>query len=214
MNYIEISRLAINLLIFFCLILLILKRENLGRNIIYFILAIFTTLLSNLLGKILINLFLLKSNHLIFNIGILLITFFLFFLYFYRKTTRLKLKRIQFGIICIFLLSYGLFLIFDTEFMDTFPIYFYFIETILLTISILVFLFQTFKSELVLNITQYFPFWASLGLIILYCGLMPILIIGTQPHLGMNVTLFFSIMLFINFIGYSIIIKGIFSSKR
>ena len=210
---ISFTKIIINIILTICLVLLIIRRGKLGKNINYFILGIFFTLFSSILGRVLIQVELFNSNHFVFNIGILLVTFFFYFIYFYRKTTRLKLKRIQFCIIILFLILYLLFLIFDKEFMETFPIYFYFIETILLTISILIFLFQTFKTELVLTISHYFPFWASLGLIIIYCGLMPILILGTKPHLGMNMNLFFSIMFFINFIGYGIIIKGIFSSK-
>lgn len=196
-----------------CLLLLIVKRKKLGKNINYFILATLVSYITNVLGKVAIDIGYLQSNHIVFNFGILLIAFFLYLFYFYRKTTKLKLKRIQFSLIVIFLLSYLLFLIFDKDFIYNFPINFYFVETSLLIVSIGVFLYQTFKTELVLSIKHYFPFWAALGLLVLYCGLLPILFFGNKPNLGLSKDLFFIIMFFINFIGYGIIIRGTLLSK-
>lgn len=209
----DIFSILINIQILACLLLMIIKRKKLGTNINYMIVGTLFSFLSNFLGKVLIEFKWIKTNHFVFNIGVLLITFFFYLYYFYRQTVRLKLKRIQFSILIIFLITYITFFFIDKDFIMVFPIKFYFIETILLLISISVFLTQTFKSEIVLNINHYFPFWLSLGLLILYCGLMPILIIGTNPKLGMNIYLFTTIMFFINFIGYGVIIRGIFLSK-
>jgi hypothetical protein len=128
-------------------------------------------------------------------------------------TTQPNLKKLQLAVIILFLLAYFIFIISDELFFKRFSIDLYFVETILLITSIGIFLFQTFKSELVLNIKQYFPFWVSLGLLILYCGLLPILIFSTKPGFSINMNLFNSILILVNVVGYGVMIKGVFSSK-
>ncbi|MBS1572587.1 MAG: hypothetical protein JST62_09360 [Bacteroidetes bacterium] len=211
--FVEILQNIIDLQIAFFLFLIVWKKKNLGKHINVFILAVSTNLLSLMLAKFLISTNYLTNNHIVFNIGVLLLTFLFYFVYFYKKTTQPNLKKMQLAVIILFLLSYLIFIISDELFFKRFSIDLYFVETILLITSIGVFLFQTFKSELVLNIKQYFPFWVSIGLLILYCGLLPILIFSTKPGFSINMNLFNSILILVNVVGYGTMIRGVFSSK-
>lgn len=210
----EMIKIFIDLLGFLYLTFLIIYRKNLGKYIYYYIASVALSLSTALLEKILVYNDVILSNQIIFNMGYLFLTFLLLLIYFYKKTTRAPLKRLQFYLITAFIILYLGFSIFDKFFYFIFPINFYFLEILILLASISIFLYQTFNTKIILNIKNYFPFWICLGLIIEYCGLLPILFFSTKPQFGINMTLFFTIMFFINFIAKGIVILGTFSTKN
>ncbi|MDR2206234.1 MAG: hypothetical protein LBE36_08795 [Flavobacteriaceae bacterium] len=114
-----------------------------------------------------------------------------------------------FVLVSIFLISWQ-----GKNFFHEFPTNFYFFETILLLGSISLFLYETFHSNIVLNIKSYFPFWVSICLIMVYVGLLPLLFFVQQMGVSISADLFRLIMLFVNFMGYSILIVGILNSKK
>lgn len=198
-------------LIFF--ILLFIKRKKLGTGINYFIIASGIVLVTDTF------LFIMRLNFKfnsvpIYNIAVNLIVFFIFFLYFRRILELKRSKTINTISIIIFLISYILFAILSDNFFSRFPFKFYFLEVILLTVNIYLVLQETFNSDKILNIKSYYPFWACIGLMSIYLGVTPLLIISNTSMEMMNINIFFIILFVVNVIGYAILISGIFFAKN
>jgi hypothetical protein len=80
--------------------------------------------------------------------------------------------------------------------------------------AITLFLLDTFKTDLILNLKNYYPFWFSLGLIIIYLAIIPSIIISSSPNSIKDKPLWSLIIFFVNFIGYGIIFVGLFKAKK
>jgi hypothetical protein len=67
-----------------------------------------------------------------------------------------------------------------------------------------------------MHLKSYFPFWASLGLIIIYTGVLPLTIISSVADKSMNISIFYLFLAVFNILGYSIILFGVFraTSKK
>lgn len=194
--------------------LLIIKRKNLGKGIIYFIVAggmvvcidtfVFVMRLQNP-----------KFNSIAFySIAINLFVFLLFFIYFYHVLEQPKSKKLSLAFTGIFLVTYLLFALFSPDFYKKFPYVFYIIEVFLMIGSIFLVLRETFNSDRVLNIKTYYPMWACIGLMSIYLGVMPLLIISNSVAQVMNIKIFFIILFVVNVVGYSILIIGTFFAKN
>lgn len=198
-------------LIFF--ILLFVKRKKLGNGIDYFIIASGIVLVTDT------ALFIMRLNFQfnsvpIYNVAVNLIVFFLFFLYF-RKILELRISKIINNfLIVIFLASYILFSVLSEDFFFKFPFKFYFLEVVLLTVNIFLVLRETFNSDKILNIKSYYPFWACIGLMSVYLGVTPLLIISNTSMEMMNINIFFIVLFLVNVIGYAILINGILLAKN
>ena len=195
-------------------ILLLIYRKKLGKEIIYFIIA------SAIVAGVDSFIFVMRLSTSKFNstpaysIGINLFVFLFYFVYF-RKVLKLKQSRkLNSVLIVIFLACYILFAIFSQNFFTTFSVRFYFIEVILLVCNIFLVLRETFNSDKILNIKPYYPFWACIGLMAIYLGVTPLLIISNTAMEMMNINIFFIILFFVNVIGYSILITGVFFSQN
>lgn len=150
----------------------------------------------------------------IYNVAVNLIVFFLFFLYF-RKILELRISKIINNfLIVIFLASYILFAVLSEDFFFKFPFKFYFLEVVLLTVNIFLVLQETFNSDKILNIKSYYPFWACIGLMSVYLGVTPLLIISNTSMEMMNINIFFIVLFLVNVIGYAILINGILLAKN
>ena len=195
-------------------VLLLFKRRKLGKGINYFILAggIVTGL--DLIIYI-IRLSAPKFNSIPFySIGVNFGVFSLFFLYLRNVLELEKSKKINLILIILFLLGYLLFAIFSDYFFTTFSFEFYFFEVFILLANIYLVLHETFNSDKVLNIWSYYPVWACIGLMSIYLGVTPLLIISNTAMKMMSINIFFIILFIVNVIGYSILITGIFFAKN
>ncbi|MDQ0475804.1 hypothetical protein [Chryseobacterium sp. MDT2-18] len=207
------SVIQISLVVIF-FILLLTKKNKLGKGIIYFMIAggIVACLDTfNFTMHIFTNQF---NSIPIYTVGVNFGVFLLFFLYFRRILELEKSKKINLIIIIIFIASYISFAVFSENFFNKFPFKFYFIEVILLTVNIFLVLRETFNSDKILNIKSYYPFWACIGLMSIYLGVAPLLIISNTAIQLMNINIFFIILFIVNVIGYSILIMGIFFAKN
>ena len=201
------------LLVFVFFILLLIKRKKLGKGIIYFIIASGIVVVTDTVLFIMRLSFKFPSIP-IYAIAVNLCVFFLFFLYF-RSILELKKSRIiNLFVIGIFLISYILFATLSEDFFSKFPFKFYFLEVILLIFNIYLVLKETFNSDKILNIKSYYPFWACIGLMSIYLGVTPLLIISNTSMEMMNINIFFIILFIVNVIGYAILISGIFFAKN
>lgn len=201
------------LVIVFFILLLIFKKR-LGKKIIYFIIA------SAIITGIDSYVFTMRLNVPKFNsvpaysIGINLFVFLFYFIYFRHILELKKSKKLNAVLIITFLIAYTVFAVFSENFFTKFSIKFYFIEVILLVGNIYLVLHETFNSDKILNIKSYYPFWACIGLMSIYLGVTPLLIINNTAMRMMNIDIFFIILFIVNFIGYSILITGIFFAQN
>lgn len=210
----ELAGILVVVLMILSFIFLIVKRKKLEKGTDYFIAAIgvltiievFCTL--KRLSKTIYN------SSLLYVIGINLIVFLLFFLYFQKILISKKLKRANLLIITIFLFNYIASALLVDDFFTTFPFFSYFVEVILITGSIYLVISQTFNSDKILSLGTYFPVWVCLSLLVTYLGVLPLLIVSNTAAYLMNLNIFFAILFFVNFAGYSILLVGIFKAKK
>lgn len=202
------------------LILLIFKNSKSNKNNVPFIIALSTMVFVNLFSLILsvlyeFNIISFTNSTPMFVVGVSLVSFLYLFIYFYNLLKSPVTRKIQLIIIILFLLSYILFAIKDgNNFFLYFPVYFYVIETLLLLSTITLFFYETFNSDLILNLQDYFPFWVSLSLIIIYVGLIPILFFINNVRVSVNYDIYLNVIFFVNLVGYSILSYGIMRSKK
>lgn len=215
MNYLNVLEVVSVVLLLVVCGLLVAKRKNLGINNIYFLLAMFFVTLPNVYTLI-ISIFNDKaeSSTSFFVVSVNFFAFLLFYYYFYKISKTRMAKKIQLGIIAIFILVFLIDTMMDKNFLTQFPIGFYFIETVLLLASITLFFYETFNSNLILNLQKYFPFWVSLSLIIIYVGLLPILLFIHNVNNDLNRNIYFIILYLVNYIGYGILTYGILHSRN
>lgn len=207
-NYIQLAV----VIIFF--LLLIIKRKDLGEGILYFILAAGIVVGADsyiLLMRTLNSNF---NSFPIYSVAVNLFVFLFYFLYLRSILTQQISRQINFVTIVLFIATYIIFAIVNKEFFTRFPFNFYFAELVLLLINIFMVLREIFNSDKILNIKSYYPIWACIGLMALYLGITPLLIISHSVLKLMTVNIFFIILFLINIIGYSIMIAGIFFGNK
>ena len=210
----ELGGFFVTFLMLISFILLVIKRKEVEKGSNFFIAAIgvltlievYTTLSRFLDSK--------YNSSLLYVIGMNLIVFFLFFLYFQNILTSKKLKRINLILIILFLLNYVISSVIDDHFFIRFPFSSYFVEVVLLTCSIYLVMSQTFNSDKILALGNYFPFWVCISSLVIYLGVLPLLIISYTAANQMNLNIFFAILFLVNVSGYSILLIGIMKAKR
>lgn len=216
----EINRILLssilNVIYILIILFMVIKRKELGSQIHYFIIAMLFVFLSeslSLLGTILYGdaFKVVRINV----VGIIILFFLAVFVYFYKILENKKLKTIQFGIIVLHILNIIISVIFIKDFFIYLPYPTYFATIVLLLASVALFFFETFNSEKVLNIMDYYPFWIAISLIILYVGLLPLMIISKNAmQLSISRNIFLILLYTVNFSGYMVMLTGIFFSKR
>lgn len=202
------------LLVLLFFVLLLIKNKKLGKGINYFISA--SAIIVSVETFVYLARFLKPELNTIpfYVIGVNLFVFFLFFIYFRHVLELEKSKKINLNLIYLFLASYLLFAVFSKNFFMRFPFIFYFVELILLIGNIYLVLHETFNSDKILNIKSYYPFWACIGLMAIYLGVTPLLIISNTSLKMMNINIFLIILFVVNVIGYSILITGVFYAQN
>lgn len=210
----EFAGFIIVILMILSFILLIVKRKNLEKGSNYFIAAIgvMTIIEVFCIFKRFFNTTYNSSS--LYVIGINLIVFLLFFLYFHSILKSQKLKRVNLIIIFIFLLNYIVSAFLVDDFFTKFPFFSYFVEVVLLTGSIYLVMSQTFNSDKILALGSYFPVWVCLSLLVTYLGVLPLLIVSNSAAYLMNLNIFFAILFLVNAAGYSILLYGLFKAKK
>lgn len=207
----SIFQLAVVILFF---LLLLIRRKKLGKEIIYLIIA--SAILAGTDSFVFsMRIFTPKFDSTpAYSIGINLFVFLFYFLYFRQVLELKKSKKLNLILIVVFLICYILFAIFSENFFNKFSIRFYLIEVILLIGNIYLVLSETFNSDKILNIKPYYPFWACIGLMAIYLGITPLMILTNTAMQMMNINIFFIILFIVNVIGYSILITGVFFAQN
>ena len=195
------------------LFFLILKKKKLGEHI-----NIFTYSLAVGTAIEIFNIFAFINDPTynsipLYVVGVNVVVFLLFFLYFHQLLQSRKLKRINLILIALFIGTNLLSILFAKDYFVSFPFLSHFILVTLLTVSIFLVMSQTFNSDKILQIKNYYPFWVCIALMLIYLGVMPLLIISRNAVQMMNMDIFFIILFMVNIIGYSILIIGTFFAR-
>lgn len=150
----------------------------------------------------------------IYVIGMSIGFFSLVVFYFYKILEDPFLKRVQLAFIILNFLNYRVSIFFNEDFLVIFPIYTFFSSIILLIFSVALFLYELFNTEKILNLKSYYPFWIAISLLMIYLGILPIMIMSNTFGTQLNPLIFRSLLVAINFIGYSVMLGGIFYSRN
>lgn len=139
----------------------------------------------------------------------IMIVFFLYLLYYFKLLYVPVLKKIQLIILVVFGLSIvGMYSI-DQEIFQHFSFNMFYVNILLLTFSIILFLYQTFNSDKILEIKNYLPFWISVGSLILYIGIIPIFFLRTK----VSAEIHFFILFLLNLFNNGLILLGLLWNK-
>lgn len=158
----------------------------------------------------------LENNHYFFNYfvsyNIHTIFAFFFFFFFYKKISKKVKNKKTYN---IFNYIFGIFVlinyfVFNQNFTDKLNVNNIIVGSILLLITIILFLIEIINNEkIIFNITKSFIFWVSIGLLLFYIGILPIMI--SVEHLNYNIT-YFSILNLLNILMYGSFIIGMIKS--
>ena len=205
----EIAGIFIALLMLVTFILLLIKRRKLEKGSSYFIGAIGISTAIEMYCAIQDLTKINFDSAILYIIAVNFIFFLLVFIYFQNILETKKLKKINLMIIIIFLFIYGISIILDDHFFLQFPFFSYFVEVILLAGSIYLVMSQTFNSDRILSLGNYFPFWVCISLLIIYLGVLPLLVISHTATSLMNLNIFYILLFIVNAVGYGILLRGV-----
>ena len=211
----DIGLVIINIIMLMILVLLFKKRKLLGDYKYYMIGAMGITYLSDVvtfyfrLTKIVPAIYTLY----IYIYGGLGVFFLILFLMYQQLIKNKNLKMLALLTIIVFVLFY-FYKIFTLNIVDGFPQNILFFNVFLLLFIIALFLLDTFKTDLILEINNYYPFWFSIGLIVIYVGMVPSIIISKIASSTIMIGMWSFITFIINFVGYGILLWGLLKAKK
>jgi hypothetical protein len=151
-----------------------------------------------------------RSTEIFFVIGFLMIVFFLYLLYYFRLIYLPILKKIQLILLALFVINIVVMFFIEDDLLHHFSFNMLYTDILLLMFSIILFLYQTFNSDKILELNNYLPFWISVSLLILFIGSIPILYFRTT----VSEHIYFFILFILNLISNGILILGLIWNKQ
>lgn len=191
------------------MILMIIKYRKTGKENFFFIIGYLLSSLIDIFCYFYYDLTKLPTD-IFYVIGFLMVVFFLYLFYYHQLLYVPLLKKIQVGILVLFVLN--IFVMFYTEdhLLHHFSFNMLYADILLLLFSIILFLYQTFNSDKILEIKNYLPFWISVSLLIFFIGSIPILFFRNT----VSESIYFFILFMLNLISNSILILGLIWNKQ
>ncbi|MCT2563412.1 hypothetical protein [Chryseobacterium herbae] len=150
------------------------------------------------------------STEIFFVIGFLMIVFFLYLLYYFQLLYWPVLKKIQLILLILFVINIIVMFYIEEDLLHHFSFNMLYTDILLLMFSIILFLYQTFNSDKILDLNNYLPFWISVSLLILFIGSIPILYFRTT----VSEHIYFFILFMLNLISNGILMLGLFLNKQ
>lgn len=189
--------------------LMVIKYKKIGKENLFFI-----------AGYILFSLidifcyFYFKSTHrsteMFYVIGFLMVVFCMYLLYYFQLLYWPVLKKLQLFLLIIFVGNIAVMFYTEDDLLHHFSFNMLYINILLLLFSIILFLYQTFNSDKILELNNYLPFWISVSLLILFIGSIPILYFRTT----VSEHIYFFILFMLNLISNGILILGLIWNKK
>ena len=147
----------------------------------------------------------------VYIIGIELVVFALLLFYFRKLLVRPVFRSISMAIILFFFIQYflGAFLIDD--FFTKLPFITYLLGVLCIAGSVILVLWQTFNSNEIFTLNNYFPFWACVSTLIIFIGVLPLLV--ARYYAGLNANIFYTTLFLVHVLGHLATIIGILKAK-
>ncbi len=206
------SIIQISLLLIF-LAALLWKHKQLGRGFICFIAGNILITTTNIVIFIIHQTGIVFHTKALYSICVNFGSFLILFIYFHKVLRQYWSKVINvISMVCL-VIGYSLFVYFETDFFNRLPVGFFLFEVVLLMTNIFLVLRETFNSDKILYIRTYYPFWACIGLMAIYLGITPLMVIGDSSTRIINVNIFFLLLFIVNMLGYAILLIGIFYAE-
>ncbi|MBL1221711.1 hypothetical protein JET18_12745 [Chryseobacterium sp. L7] len=210
MNWnIEIGKQITSVISIAVMIVMALKFSKIGKENFFFILGYFVLSLIDIFCYFYFKATD-KSTEIFFVIGLLMVVFFLYLLYFFQLIYLPVLKKMQLAILIIFLINIGVRFYIEDDLLHHFSFNLLYVDILLLLFSIILFLYQTFNSDKILDLNNYLPFWISVALLILFIGSIPILYFRTT----VSQNIYFFILFMLNLISNGILMLGLIWNKQ
>ncbi|MCP1297588.1 hypothetical protein NK356_00200 [Chryseobacterium sp. S0630] len=189
--------------------LMIIKYRKTGKENLFFIIGYLLFSLIDISCYFYFKLTSLPTD-IFYVIGFLMIVFFLYLFYYYQLLYVPMLKKIQTIILALFVLNIAVMFYTEDDLLHHFSFNMLYADILLLLFSIILFLYQTFNSDKILEIKNYLPFWISVALLIFFIGSIPILFFRTT----VSETIYFFILFMLNLISNGILILGLIWNKQ
>ncbi|MFS4429831.1 hypothetical protein [Chryseobacterium sp. S90] len=191
------------------MLLMVIKYRKTGKENLFFIVGYLLFSLIDIFCYFYFDLTRLPTD-IFYVIGFLMIVFFLYLFYYYQLLYVPVLKKIQTVILALFVLNIAVMFYTEDDLLHHFSFNMLYVDILLLLFSIILFLYQTFNSDKILEIKNYLPFWISVALLIFFIGSIPILFFRTT----VSETIYFFILFMLNLISNGILILGLIWNKQ
>lgn len=193
----------------FVMVLMVIKYRKIGRENLFFIVGY---ILFSVIDIFCYFYFIStnRSTEIFFVIGFLMIVFFLYLRYYYQLLYWPVLKKIQLSLLILFVINVVVMFFVEDDLLHHFSFNMLYTDILLLMFSIILFLYQTFNSDKILDLNNYLPFWISVSLLILFIGSIPILYFRTT----VSEHIYFFILFMLNLISNGILILGLFLNRQ
>jgi len=191
------------------MLLMVIKYRKTGKENLFFIIGYLLFSLIDIFCYFYFDLTRLPTD-IFYVIGFLMIVFFLYLFYYYQLLYVPVLKKIQTVILALFVLNIAVIFYTEDDLIHHFSFNMLYVDILLLLFSIILFLYQTFNSDKILEIKNYLPFWISVALLIFFIGSIPILFFRTT----VSETIYFFILFMLNLISNGILILGLIWNKQ
>ncbi|KFF28193.1 hypothetical protein [Chryseobacterium vrystaatense] len=189
--------------------LMTVKYKKIGRENLFFIVGYILLSLIDIFCYFYFNATN-RSTETFYVIGFLMIAFFLYLLYYFQLLYWPILKKIQCVLLILFVINILVMFYIEDDLLHHFSFNMLYVDILLLMFSIILFLYQTFNSDKILELNNYLPFWISVSLLILFIGSIPILYFRTT----VSQSIYFFILFMLNLISNGILMLGLIWNKQ
>lgn len=135
--------------------------------------------------------------------------FLLYLIYYYKLLYLAALRKIQSVLILLFVVNGLMMFGIESNLFENFSFNTFYVNILLLTFSIILFLYQTFNSDKIFEIKNYLPFWISVGSLLFYIGIIPILYFRNK----VSYDIYFFFLFLLNLVNNGVIIFGLLLNK-
>ncbi|SHE59241.1 hypothetical protein [Chryseobacterium vrystaatense] len=189
--------------------LMTVKYKKIGRENLFFIVGYILLSLIDIFCYFYFNATN-RSTETFYVIGFLMIAFFLYLLYYFQLLYWPILKKIQCVLLILFVINILVMFYTEDDLLHHFSFNMLYVDILLLMFSIILFLYQTFNSDKILELNNYLPFWISVSLLILFIGSIPILYFRTT----VSQSIYFFILFMLNLISNGILMLGLIWNQQ
>ncbi len=197
------------------LFLLISNFRRLDRTVIYFVVAIAIGFFADIFNIIIEQFPAYESYSVaVMSVSVLVFVMPLFVYYLYSTMQNGAFKKVQLLFCFLLVVNFSVFSIFDPNIFKKFPTVVYPVHIILLSLSLFNYIFYLFRISNLKTLKTTYPFWICCGLMIIYLGLFPVLLVGSIFKHELDENILKLGIIIINTLGYIVLMMGIFRTRK